>query len=260
MRTNGPSRAYRLTARVFTVTLGCLGVSWGAATFPLFWQQSSIEQVALRIINREPYSHQTLASQLADVGATERVLSYCSPAGLRAAAIIRIRMAELAMTDHDRLAIDEALSDAQDAIRRSLACGPADPFLWLGLFWIANARQGLAAQNFEYLRLSYELGPSEGWIAVIRSRMALAMFATLPGDIKQMAIAEFLAFVKTKQTATAADLFRGPGWQARDVLLARMASLDQSSLTAFAQELHSRGYDDVSVPGVERPPGVPWHQ
>ena len=260
MRTRGPSKVNLLATRILIVALGCAGIIWGAATFPLFWQRSSIEQVALRIVNSEPYTRQTLASQLTDVSAPKWMRSYCTPAGVRAAAIVRIRMAELAMIDHDRLAIDDALLDAQDAIRRSLACGPADPFLWLGLFWITNARQGFDPRNLEYLRLSYETGPNEGWIAAIRSRIVLAMFAALPGDVKQMAIAEFLAFVKTGQMRIAADLLEGPGWQAHDILLDRTASLDQSSRTAFAKELYSRGYDNLSIPGVKQRSRVPWQQ
>lgn len=249
--------AYRLAVRIFTFALGLVAVGWGATTFPIFWRQSSIEQVARRILERDPLNREVLASQLSGANVAEEQ-SYCRPAGVRSVAIIQFRMAEQAMADRDRSAIDGALLDAQADMRRSLACSPADPFLWLGLFWLTNAREGFDPHNFEYLRLSYELGPNEGWIAVTRSRFAFAMFASLPNDIKEKAIAEFLAFVKTGLTETAADIFIGPAWPVRDVLLARMRNLDEASRRAFAKSLHYRGYDNVSVPGVDRPERYPW--
>ena len=161
-------------------------------------------------------------------------------------------------SDGDRSAIEGALSSWQAAVRASLVCSPADPFLWLGLFWLTNTREGFNPHNFAYLRLSYELGPNEGWIALKRSQIALAMFGSLPDDIKEKVVVEFLAFVKTGLTEAAADIFIGPGWQIRDVLLARMQDLDEASRRAFAESLQFRGYDDVSVPGVDRPERHPW--
>jgi hypothetical protein len=255
-----PGRAEKAcgrAARIFTLALGIVATSWGAATIPIFWRQSSTEQVARHILAREPYTRQALASQLPSVELAEQQ-TYCLPAGVRSAAIIRFRMLEQAMADGDRSAIDGALYDAQVAMRRSLSCSPADPFLWLGLFWVTNAREGFNSKNFEFLRLSYELGPNEGWIAVTRNPIALAMFASLPDDIKGMAISEFLAFIKTGLAERAADIFIGPGWHVRDVLLTRMPILDIASRRVFAKSLHYRGYDDVNVPGVERPERQPW--
>lgn len=257
-RVDGPLQVYRSCACVFTLSLGLLAVGWGTVNFRTFSRQSPVQTVALRIIEREPFTAEALAAQLTNANAAEQEQFSCSPALLRSAAIIQFRIAEDAIAARDRAAIDGALADTQTAIRRSLDCSPADSFLWLGLFWITNMREGFNPRNLEYLRLSYTLGPHEGWIALIRSRMALGMFASLPDDLKEKAVDEFLAFIETGRSDLAEEIFVGPGWNIRNVLLAAMQRLDEPSRMAFARTLHDKGYDDVSVPGVAPFTRYPW--
>jgi hypothetical protein len=248
---------YRLTIRLLSAALGLAAVAWGAATLPTFWKQARIEKLAPHILGREPFSRDVLAALQSELIAAEGQ-AYCRPAAIRSGAIIRLRTAEEAMAEHDRAAIDGALRDTENSIRGSLACAPADPFLWLGLFWVANAREGFTPRNLAYLRLSYELGPNEGWIAFARNRMALAMFDSLPADLKAKAVAEFLAFIETGLPDIAADIFTTHGERVRNLLLARTADLDQASRAAFANSLRYKGYDEVKVPGVQPPPKQPW--
>jgi hypothetical protein len=251
-----PAR-YILLTRIFIAFFGCIAIWWGIIMFPGFWQEASIERIAGLVIAGDQFKSEILARQLPIIDSTGRS-AYCRPAGVRSAAIIRIRVAEQAMAGSDRSAIDGALANSQAAVRRSLACSPADPFLWLGLFWSMNTREAPIPYNFIYLRLSYLLGPNEGWIALRRNRIALAMFGSLPEDIKEKVIVEFLTLVKTGLTEIAADNFVGPGRQVRDVLLARMQDLDEASRKAFARSLHFRGYDDAIVPGLDRLERHPW--
>jgi hypothetical protein len=79
-----------------------------------------------------------------------------------------------------------------NAIRHSLACSPADSFLWRVLFWVENAMYGFSSDHLE--RMSYSLGPNEGWIALKRNLVAPAVFERLPPDVGEMAIREFASF------------------------------------------------------------------
>ena len=254
-----PRMAYRLGVRISTLVLGFVAMSWGLATLPIFWRQSSVEQLASRVVERDPFSREFLLSRLSGATFTEKP-SDCRPAGLRSAAIIRLRMAEQALADRDRSAIDGTLLESQAAIRRSLACSPTDSFLWLGLFWVTNAREGFNSRNLDYLRLSYRQGPNEGWIAIIRNRMTLALFASLPDDLKEKATLEFLAFIRTGLTEAAADIFIGSSSTIRDVLLTRVRTLDVASRQVFANSLRYRGFDDVNLPGIVQPEKPLWQQ
>ena len=45
-----------LIARCFLLAIGCIAVWWGIAGFSVFWQQSSIERIANRVIAGEPFN------------------------------------------------------------------------------------------------------------------------------------------------------------------------------------------------------------
>ena len=75
---------------------------------------------------------------------------------------------------------------------------PGDPFVWLTLFGLDAARNGLTPGNERYLRLSYALGPNEGWIAYWRVQLALAQFERLPTDLSNDVLDDFVKLVDTQ--------------------------------------------------------------
>src|ERR1035437_3903294 len=164
---------YILLARSFVVIVGCVAVWWGIVEFPVFWQESSTERIADRIIAGDPFKVEVLARQLPIINSIERS-AYCRPAALRSAAIIQLRMVEAATPANDRNHSDEQLKSLGNVIRSSLSCSPADAFLWVVLFWIENTQNGSGPTHLKYLRMSYQLdavmapGPSlwRGAVAV----------------------------------------------------------------------------------------------
>ena len=62
------------------------------------------------------------------------------------------------------------------------------------------------AENANYLRLSYALGPNESWIALWRNRLAFSLFERLPTDLSDDALDEFIKLVDTESA-----IFRGRG-------------------------------------------------
>src|SRR6185312_11066251 len=113
------------------------------------------------------------------------------------AAIVHLRQAELAFATDNRRAIDARLATLSGAIDDALANAPSDPFLWLVRFWLDNTRNGFDASHLRELRMSYALGPNEGWIAVKRSRLALAAFPGLTPTLADSAVAEFSGLVRS---------------------------------------------------------------
>jgi hypothetical protein len=248
------SKIYEGVVRTALVSLGFCAVAWGIYAMPVFARQVPIERVAAHIVNGDAFRSTALAALMPQVELAE-LAERCDPVALHSAAIIRTRIAERAIFDGGD--IDASLLSLSDAIRRSLACSPADPFLWFVLYWAESNRAGFQARNLDYLRLSYKLGPNEAWIAVRRNRYVLAVFQRLPSSLAQKAITEFAQLVDTGfYTETVATL-TGPGWPERDLLLPRLKDVTERHREGFARALYKLGYN-VDVPGVVRPDPRPW--
>jgi hypothetical protein len=245
---------WQLAARTALALLGCAAIAWGVYSLPTFARQVPIERVATHVLEGDPFKSGVLAASMPQVEAAERAKT-CSPVVTHSAAVIRTRVAEQAIVDGED--IDTQLSALRGSILRSLACSPADPFLWVVLYWVEINRNGFQPGYLEYLRLSYQLGPNEGWIALKRNGYALAIFPRLPPDIADMAIAEFPRLLDAGFYAETVVIFTGPGWRERDILLPRLKDVAERHRQAFARALYKLGYD-VNVPGIARHDPRPW--
>ena len=111
-----------------------------------------------------------------------------------------------------------------DVIRSSLSCAPADPFLWLALYSVEVTENGFKPDYLKYLRLSYRLGPQEGWIALKRNPLAFAVFQQLPPDLGENAVNEFVAMLlESRFIDQAAEILIGPAWPERELILSQVA-------------------------------------
>jgi hypothetical protein len=248
---------YILLARSFVIILGCIAVWWGIVEFPVFWRESSAESIADRIIAGDPFKVEVLGRQLPIIDGIERS-AYCRPAALRSAAIIQLRMVEAAASANDREYVDEHLKSLRNVIRGSLSCSPADPFLWLVLYWVESTENGSSSDYLKYLRMSYRLGPNEGWIGLKRNHVTFAVSEKLPVDLAEYAINEFVGLVEMGFYEQAAEIFTGPAWRVREQLLPHLQDIDERHRRAIADILHTKGYD-VAIPGIESQSSRPWH-
>src|SRR5262249_17455441 len=101
----------------------------------------------------------------------------------------------------------------------------------------------------KYLRMSYGLGPNEGWINLKRNPAAFAIFEQLPRDLGEKVIQEFVNLLKGGFHTQAADILAGPAWRLREQLLPRLREVDPFHLRAFAKVLDSKAIN-IAVPGV----------
>src|ERR1700722_6648721 len=248
------SKLYLVAARTPLVIFGCAAVAWGLYALPVFARQVPIERVATHVLAGDPFKAGVLAALMPQIEAAERT-EPCSPAVIRSAAIIRTRIAEQAIIEGDE--IDTQLNALRGSIHRSLAFSPADPFLWVVLYWVEINRNGFQPDHLKYLRLSYKLGPDEGWIAIKRNGYALAIFHQLPPDIADMALAEFPRLLDSGFYGETIAILTGPGWRERDILLPRLKDVAERHRQAFDRALYKLGYD-VTVPGVTRRDPRPW--
>jgi hypothetical protein len=243
--------------RILTLLFGLASIAWGVAAFPALSRYASLEQISLGIIDRNAFGRKALASVIPSVEAAEHD-PYCRPEALRGAAVIRLRLAEDAMGRGEREAIDSDLQAVDRTTRSALSCSPADPFLWMVLSWVEGARQGFNQDLLDFLRLSYSLGPNEGWVAARRNRLALSTFERLPSDLADSALDEFVRMLGGGLYQETIAIFTGPGWPIRDKLLSRFAQIPERYREAFAKALYELGYD-VDVPGIPRRDPRPWY-
>jgi hypothetical protein len=248
---------WAVPARVVLLVVGAVAIAWGGALLPGFWRQAALDRIATHIVHGEPFKLDALVALTPSLPAAGPAAD-CRAAAVRSAAIIRLRIAEATIAAGERSLIDDRMRALDDGLRRSLACAPADPFLWLALYWVEVARNGFTPDDLAYLRMSYRLGPNEGWIGLKRIRLALAIYGQLPPDLAEMTVREFVGLLDSGFYLEMAAVLTGPGWNVRDVLLPRLKDASEQFRRALARELYRGGYD-VAVPGIERPDSRPWH-
>jgi hypothetical protein len=239
----GRPRWRAVGARIVTVSLGLTAVGWGIFVGPLVWRQASMEQFGTKIIAGERFEVGILEEYIE--AAPDDRDGPCQPITLRTLAVLRLRLAEEAISNGSRSLIDQTQSAGEAAIRSSLSCTPTDPFLWFALFWMQNSKRGLQEDNYRSLRMSYRVGPNEGWLSIRRNRLAIAIYPSLPDDLKEAATDEFVQLVKSDLITEAADILAGPGRPVSNMLLARLQGIDERKLRFLSKLLVGKGIDDA---------------
>lgn len=250
-------RAVSVVARLLVIALGLGAIAWGALLLPYFWRGAALNHVTAEIVQGQTFAVRTLVqeAQLAD----GEEASLCDPTRLHDAVILRLAALEKATAVSDQSYLGSAYSHLYDATRAALACSPGDGFSWLTLFWLEVSKHGYQPTYGNYLRLSYALAPYEGWIALWRSKLAVAILDQLPDDLSVQALDEFTRLVETERLyseSMAIFAAAAPAIQVR--LAARLKTAKPIPRQAFARMLYDRG-SDVSIPGVDATPSRPWH-
>jgi hypothetical protein len=243
--------------RIATAVCGGIALAWGAWTLPIFWRSAPLAQTAASVINHIPYQTEKLQALLPAIDGFEQEAG-CEPHALHDSAVIRLRLMEDAYRPEQTAELDGRLNAVDKAIQRSLGCAPADPFLWLVLYSVKSAKGGFRSEYLNYISMSYRLGPREGWIAVQRNRLVMAIFPLLPADIAEMALSEFADLVQNRLYDGAVDTLLGPGWAIRGRLIERLGGVDERERSEFSRRIYERGVN-LPVPGVGAPGQRPWH-
>lgn len=242
--------------RAFVWLLGLGAVAWGGLVLPLFWQQATLNRVAVELLQGHDFKTQFLLDEAQQAEAAERS-SFCNPTELRNVVILRLNILNQAIASTNRTLVEAAYAPLYAASRRALACAPTDSFVWLTLFWLDAGKGGFNPDNANYLRLSYALGPNEGWIGLWRVRLALARFARLPADLSEDAIDDFIKLVDTGHLySEMAAIFASAAPATQSRIVAQLKTAKAIPREIFARTLYDGGLD-VNVPGVDKPEH-PW--
>ena len=130
--------------------------------------------------------------------------------------------------------------------------------MWLTDFWLKRLRGESVDRDLNLLRMSYWSGPNEGWIAVRRNPLALGVFPSLPGDLAEQALSEFVGLVRSGLYADASNILAGPGWAIHEQLLSRLVQVEEADRREFARAIASKDVGEVTVPGLEERPSRPF--
>jgi len=243
-------------ARLFLVLAALASAGW--AVFFLSKSDNSIQldNLANRIMSGDGFRQNPLLGSDQLLAAAEN-RALCNPLEMRGAAIVRLRLVEDAINASDTHLADQRLASLRASVDRALGCVPTEGFLWFIRYWSATHAGDSASDHFQELRMSYIMAPFEGWVALRRSRYALAIYDDLPDDLKEMARNEFVAIVASGFVGDAVKILRGPGWPIRDQLLPHLDKVRlkirlQLDKALRAQELI------VDIPGVEAREFRPW--
>jgi hypothetical protein len=258
-----PNEAHRVRmaasyffVRTFVCLLGLGAVAWGAFLVPGFWKQAPLNQVASEVLQGHMFKGQALLEEAGELDAAEKS-SFCDPTELHNAVVVRLAILNEAIAAKDDHLIETAYEPLYNSTRRTLACAPADSFAWLTLFWLDIAKHGFQPADADYLRLSYASGPNEGWIALWRNQLAIALFRQLPADLSNDAIIEFVKLVDTGGLySQAAAIFASAAPAVQGRIVGALKSAKPIPRQIFARTLYDQGLN-VDVPDFERP-APPW--
>jgi hypothetical protein len=234
--------------RGLTVIAGIGAMMWAVEAFGVYRAEAPLTDIAQRILLGEEFTDAQLAAIKKDLderASAEQVRA----SGLNSVAVIRLHFLESSSkSGSDRLTYS---AEVQSAVTAALAQSPVSSFSWLIEYWLGRPQSNASEADLKFLRMSYQTGPNEAWIASRRNPMTLAVFPSLPSELAERAISEFVGLVRSRLYSKAADILAGPGWPIHEQLLARLEGVDEEDRRGFATALASKDIPNVKVPGVE---------
>ncbi|MDH2356829.1 hypothetical protein QCM80_40380 [Bradyrhizobium sp. SSUT112] len=251
------TKAHRnAAAQILLALTALLAAGRAVAVLSSTSQGVYLNDIANRIMSGDSFSQESIPSMERSLSTVQN-RSICDPLEVRGAAIIRLRLYEDAVNASDIRLADQRLQLLRSSTDVALACVPAEGFLWFIRYWTAVRADIPAHNHFEELRMSYELAPFEGWIALRRNAYALAVYKTLPADVKEMAVKEFVAIVASGFIAEAVNVLRGSAWDIRGELLPHLERVRMDMRLRLEKRLRSEGLP-LEIPGVESKEFRPW--
>jgi hypothetical protein len=254
----GLTVAAHVFAVIFVSVLGIGAVTWGALMLPLFWQQVPLNRATSAVLEGRTFNVQWLLDKAQQAAVADGHSWVCNPTTPHDAVVLRLAALEEAITAANQTQVGLAYDPLYDATRTALACSPADPFVWLTLFWLEVGKHGYDPAYENYLRLSYALGPNEGWIALWRSRISFAVFERLPDDLASHAINEFTTLVETGRLyPETLAIFSNATPATQNRIVERLKTAKAIPRQVFGRMLYDQGLN-ITIPGVDATPTRPW--
>ncbi|MDI4238204.1 hypothetical protein OZ411_35930 [Bradyrhizobium sp. Arg237L] len=225
---------------------GLVGVLWSLTALPSFRLTTSARDIIAGIIADQRFKPGVLENMLERMEVAPQQF-LVSPEFSQAKALLRLSTAEEVL---QRKSPEEG-DAAQATLKSALSLNPTDSFLWMMLYSAETARNGFDAQYLGYIDQSYAVGPLEGWIALRRNRLALAIFAMLSDATQTAVVSEFAELVDADFIEQAVINLTTVGWGHRARLLAGVERLDIADRESLARRLSRDGLK-LAIPGIDQ--------
>ena len=231
--------------RGFIATFGVCAIAWAINAILVYRTDAPLAGAADRILSGDKFNAAQLSAmkRQLDAAATRPLQA----SALSGAAVIRLLLLEDALNASNRRPSASDLVDLQAAVDAALARSPTNSFMWLTDFWLKRLGGKSANSDWRLLRMSYWSGPNEAWIAVRRNPLALEIFASLPNELREHALSEFVGLVRSGLYTDASNILAGPGWAIHEQLLSRLSTVDEANRGGFARALASKDLEGVTV-------------
>jgi hypothetical protein len=234
---------------------GVCAIAWAVDVMPAYRADVSLVGNAQLALSGDKFNAVQLSAMKRDLNAAST--KPLQPSALTNIAIMRLLLLESALNAGNRQPVSD-LADLQTVVSAALAQSPTTSFMWLTDLWLKRRSGGFAESDWNLLRMSYWSGPNEAWIAVRRNHLALGVFQSLPSDLAEQALSEFVELVRSGLYADASNILAGPGWPIHEQLLSRLVGVDEANRRGLARALASKDLDGVTVPGLEDRPSRPF--
>jgi hypothetical protein len=242
--------------RIFVAIFGICAIGWAIDTILIYRTDSPLADTAKRILSGDTFNAVQLDTMKRQLDAAS--VRPLQATALSSAAVIRLVLLEDELKAGNRRPSASDLAGLQMVVSAALAQSPTNSFMWLTDLWLKHRGGEPVGSDLNLLRMSYRLGPNEGWIAVRRNPLALAVFSSLPSELAEQAQSEFVGLVRSGLYADASNILAGPGWAIHEQLLSRLVEVDEADRRGFARALASKDLDGATVPGVDKRPSRPF--
>jgi hypothetical protein len=250
---NAPRDVWLGVLRGLTAGFGICSIAWAVTFVTLNYGEPPLADAAEGILRGEFFDGTKLNELKREFDSAP--IDKLRSVALDDMAVIRLRLLEMKLTEGVIQAESPDLADLNAAFAMALSNNPNNSFLWFAEYWLSRVQRDATDRGIKSLRMSYETGPNDAWIAQRRNPVVLENFSSLPEDLAEQGLSEFVRLVQSGLYRDAANILAGPGWPIRQQLLGRLAPLNDFDRYSFAYELVLKNLDGVSVPGVvgERP-------
>ncbi|MCU4181142.1 hypothetical protein [Bosea sp. BH3] len=243
--------------RLLLLCLSGLGIAWAAVAGPQSLAEAPVISVGRQASSGATFSTSQLEAMLA-VEPGKSLRRFCSTDLDRGRLLIAARLAdEVTQTSADLAEMDRGLDVLEATARRVLACSPYDGYAWLALYWTTGRREGFQSRAFDFLAMSYDVAPREGWIAVRRNVQAAMAFSGLPAPLRAQVSVEWREMVNAQLYEAAAASLSQISEADRPLLFEQREGIHERRWTAFSRFLHARG-SEIVLPGAPLLPPRPW--
>lgn len=240
--------------RSLTFCVGVCSVAWTIFSNSAAVKEAVLDNLAKTVLLGEVLSDEQMHGYWSLQ--TSRTKKPLSSRALFDDVVVRLRLLEESAKS-ERAAPPE-VAKLNHLVSNALALGPTNSFLWLAQYWLGSQDIADRDQQFRYLRMSYSTGPREAWIAIKRNPITLQSFSSMPQDLSDHTVSEFVGLVGSGFYSEAASILAGPGWDVRNSLLGKLVVIDAEGRRRFAAVLAAKNVEGVFIPGVEEKSSRPF--